>query len=148
MEKRKLVFKATDVPLWEMPNGLFRDSFQITDATCGPDTKVSAGLVWFAPGNDQGHLDSHDVDEVFYVISGHARYLADGHIYPVEPGDVIYCPAHTEHSFYTDDEMFKLFWLIAGQWSTDLKANKAEAEGEWHQVDAAKGWHIEGEKSA
>ena len=59
MADRKLVFKVSDVPMMELSDGRFRDVFQITDQTCGPDTKLSAGVVWLSPHNDAGHMDIH-----------------------------------------------------------------------------------------
>ncbi len=136
------IFKISDVPMMEMSNGLFRDVFQITDDTCGPDCHISAGIVWLAPNNHEGHLDTHTVDEAFYIISGHARYHSDGKFYDVGPGDVVYCPAGTKHTYYTDDEKLHLFWLIAGKWSTDLADIKAEVGKDWHEVDGTTGWHL------
>ena len=81
------------------------------------------------------------IGDAFYIISGHAQYFADGDLIDVEPGDTVYCPAGTEHTFFTGDEMLHLFWLIGGQWSTDLADIKAEVS-EWHEVDATTGWHL------
>ena len=141
MPEQSLVLKVTDVPMLEMANGQFRDVFQITDETFGPNTKLSAGQVWIAPGNTEGHIDTHEQDEAFYIISGHAQYLADGKRIDVEPGDTVYCPAGTEHTFFTGDEMLHLFWLIAGRWTTDLADIKSEVSG-WNEVDATTGWHL------
>jgi mannose-6-phosphate isomerase-like protein (cupin superfamily) len=144
MADRKLVFKVSDVPMMELADGRFRDVFQITDQTCGPDTKLSAGVVWLSPHNDAGHMDTHDQDEAFYIISGTGTYIADGVAYPVEGGDTVYCPARTEHTFHTGDDILQLFWLIAGQWSTDLEKIKNEVEGPgWREVDGATGWHLD-----
>ena len=141
MSKQNLVMKVTDVPMLEMANGKFRDVFQITDETFGPGTKISAGQVWLAPGNTEGHVDVHDVDEAFYIISGRAQYYADGDLIDVEPGDTVYCPAGTEHTFYTGEEMLHIFWLIAGEWSTDLADIKEEV-ADWVEVDGTSGWHL------
>ena len=141
MAAQGLVMKLTDVPMLEMANGKFRDVFQITDETFGPDTKISAGQVWLAPGNTEGHVDVHDQDEAFYIISGHAQYYADGELIDVEPGDTVYCPAGTEHTFYTGDEMLHIFWLIAGTWTTDLADIKQEV-ADWVEVDGTTGWHL------
>jgi len=37
--------------------------------------------------------------------------------------------------------MLHIFWLIAGEWSTDLADIKEEV-GDWVEVDGTSGWHL------
>ena len=136
-----VVFKVADTPMSEMPNGKFRDSWMITDRT-GTGKQLSAGLVWFAPDNTEGHPDVHDFDEVFYVIKGRARFVGDGVSHDVEAGDVVYCPKGMEHTYVTDDSPLVIFWCITEGWEhmdDDLKAEIAM----WKDVDPTAGWHAE-----
>jgi len=138
-ESPKIVFTPSDVPMYEMPNGKFRDSFMLTDQTCGAK-QFSAGLVWFAPQNTEGHLDVHTFDEAFYIISGSATFFAGGVSYQVKAGDVVYCPAGMEHTYYTGEDHLKIFWLIAVNWG-ELASIQEEVKTQWHVVDANSGWH-------
>jgi quercetin dioxygenase-like cupin family protein len=136
-----VVFKMSDTPMSEMPNGKFRDSWMITDRT-GTGKQLSAGLVWFAANNREGHPDTHAFDEVFYVIKGRARFVGDGVSHDVEAGDVVYCPAGMEHTYLTDDSPLMIFWCITEGWEkmgADLKAEIAA----WTSVDPTTGWHTE-----
>ena len=38
-------------------------------------------------------------DEVFYVISGQARYECDGHVFDAGPGDLVLLPVGSRHTF-------------------------------------------------
>ncbi len=140
MSAPKIVFTPADVPMYEMPNEKFRDSFMLTHDTCGAK-QFSAGLVWFAPHNTEGHLDVHTFDEAFYIISGKADFYGDGVTYPVKAGDVVYCPAGMKHSYFTGDDPLKIFWLIAANWG-DLTSIQEEIDAQWHKVDSASGWHV------
>ena len=136
-----VVFKVADTPMSEMPNGKFRDSWMLTDRD-GTGKELSAGLVWFARDNTEGHPDVHAFDEVFYVIKGRARFVGDGVSYDVEEGDVVYCPKGMEHTYVTDDSPLLIFWCITQGWEhmdDELKAEIAE----WKDVDPTTGWHTE-----
>lgn len=74
----------------------------VTDRT-GTGKRLSAGVVWFAPDNLEGHPDTHTFDEIFYIIKGTARFVAGGTEHQVQAGDVVYCPAGTEHTYLTDE---------------------------------------------
>ncbi len=47
----------------------------------------------------------HDLDELYFVISGTAQFYCDGESRPVKAGDTIFVAAHIEHRFHdiTDD---------------------------------------------
>ena len=75
----RYVFKVTDVPLIQSPDGTMRDSVMITEDTCGSD-QYTAGLFWVRPGTD-GHSDVHPAqDEVYYIISGSGTLVTGGRI--------------------------------------------------------------------
>ena len=137
----KIVFKVADCPMLEMPNGKFRDSFLVTDRT-GRGKGLSAGLVWFAPHNDEGHPDVHSFDEVFYIIDGRGRFVADGAEHAVETGDVVYCPAGMVHTYLTDDSHLQLFWCITSAWESMEESLLTEIAETWLEVDPRSGWHV------
>jgi mannose-6-phosphate isomerase-like protein (cupin superfamily) len=136
-----IVFKLGDGAMLEMPNGKFRDNFMITDSTVGAGKGLSAGLVWFAPGNHEGHPDMHEVDEVFYIIAGRGRFVADGVEHLVEAGDVVYCPAGMEHTYLTDESPLHLFWCITSGWESMEESLLSEIAETWREVPANEGWH-------
>lgn len=137
-----IVYRVADSPMLEMPNGKFRDSFMVTDRT-GPGKHLSAGLVWFSPSNLEGHPDAHTFDEVFYVIKGRARFVADGVEHDVQAGDVVYCPAGTEHTYLTDDSPLQIFWCITDGWEKMEQSLLDEITNTWRTVDPTTGWHTE-----
>ena len=64
---------------------------------------MNAGLYELAAGAYDPQ-QPHDEDEVYYVISGRARFLVDGNDMPVEPGTVLYVAAGIDHQFHTITE--------------------------------------------
>ncbi len=60
---------------------------------------ASINLTQMEPG---AHFGSHYhsiSDEIDFVIQGRANMLIDGKLHPIEPGDLIYIPPGTAHSF-------------------------------------------------
>lgn len=43
-------------------------------------------------------------DECFYIISGHATYLVDGRELPAGPGDFVFLPVGSTHTFIVSDD--------------------------------------------
>ena len=114
----RYVFKVTDVPLIQSPDGTMRDSVMITEDTCGSD-QYTAGLFWVRPGT-HGHSDMHPAqDEVYYIIQGRGILHLEGVEHRMEAGDVVFVPMGHEHSVSNDgDEVLSLFWAIGAGWST------------------------------
>lgn len=59
---------------------------------------LHAGLYVLAPGA-WDHQSPHEEDEVYFVMSGRARFQAGDEARAVGPGTVIYVAAHQEHRF-------------------------------------------------
>jgi mannose-6-phosphate isomerase-like protein (cupin superfamily) len=137
-----VVFKVSDSPMLEMPNGKFRDSFMVTDRT-GTGKGLSAGIVWFTPENVEGHPDTHEFDEVFYVIKGRAIFRGDGRDHVVTAGDVVYCPAGMEHTYITGKSPLQIFWCITNGWEKMDRALIDEINTTWRKVDPTSGWQTE-----
>jgi mannose-6-phosphate isomerase-like protein (cupin superfamily) len=113
----KVVFKITDVPLIESPDGTMRDSVMVTEDTCGAQ-QYTAGLFWVRPGT-RGHADRHQgQEELYYIFAGRGLVFIDGKPHKIEAGDVVFVPDGSEHYLVNDgDEALGLFWAIAKRWS-------------------------------
>ena len=64
---------------------------------------MNAGLYELAAGADDPQ-QPHDEDEVYYVISGRARFQVGNEDLPVVPGTVLYVAAGIEHGFHSITE--------------------------------------------
>ncbi|MEO0470754.1 MAG: cupin domain-containing protein [Bacteroidota bacterium] len=42
----------------------------------------------------------HDTDEVYYVVSGHGKFVAGGEETEVKPGSILFVKAEVEHRFF------------------------------------------------
>ena len=73
-------------------------------------------LVRVLPGCSIG-LHTHTTNmEVCRILSGHAKVLYDGEVYPLAPGDVHYCPQGHSHSVFNDgDEEMEMYCVVATQ---------------------------------
>ena len=73
-------------------------------------------LVRVLPGCSIGeHTHSANM-EACYILSGHAKVLYDGVVYPLAPGDVHYCPKGHSHSVFNDgDEEMTMYCVVAAQ---------------------------------
>jgi mannose-6-phosphate isomerase-like protein (cupin superfamily) len=134
----KTVIKVSDVPMLETPDGVMRDSV-LVDASTGAND-MTAGIVWVQP-NARIHEDSHEFDEVYYVIRGEAEVVVEDVPQRMEAGDVVLIPARKRHHVRNSgDGVFEIFWCIATGWET-LAAIQDEM-GKWPVVDGTSGWHL------
>ncbi len=87
-------------------NSFFRKELYTTDRT-------QIVVMSVEPGDDIG-LETHDLDQVLYFISGTGEYAVGNDRGEVKPGDVVVVPAHTQHNFLnTGKEPLKLFTVYA-----------------------------------
>lgn len=135
--KRKYVFKLSDLPFLESTDGTLRDSFMITDETCGAQ-QVTAGIVFIRP-HSQCHEDTHDVEEIFYIIQGRGKLTFDGKPVEVEAGDVVFMPAGVAHSVINDhDETYIALWAILQKWGDQHELR--EEINTWREIELNTGW--------
>jgi mannose-6-phosphate isomerase-like protein (cupin superfamily) len=73
---------------------------------------MSTGLYVLAAGEPDEQVP-HLEDEVYVVVSGSARFTTPGHTVQVEPGDVLFVPAHEEHRFSDVTEDLRLVVVFA-----------------------------------
>ena len=73
------------------------------------------GVYHLGKGADDGQRP-HDNDEVYYVESGRAMIRVEGEERAVQPGSVVYVPAHADHKFVqiTEDLKMLVFFSQAG----------------------------------
>jgi mannose-6-phosphate isomerase-like protein (cupin superfamily) len=74
---------------------------------------MSAGIYELAAGSEDPQ-QPHDKDEIYYVISGRARFSVNGGDMPVEPGTVLFVAARAEHRFHSIEEDLSLLVVFAG----------------------------------
>jgi len=72
----------------------------------------SAGLYRLSAGgiDRQG---PHTEDEIYFVVSGRARFASGNHDTAVEPGDLLFVPAHEPHRFHDITEDLELLVFFA-----------------------------------
>jgi mannose-6-phosphate isomerase-like protein (cupin superfamily) len=56
----------------------------------------------------------HTRDELYVVATGTSRFMLAGHEHAVEPGDVLFVPAYTEHRFLQFSEDFSTWVFFYG----------------------------------
>jgi mannose-6-phosphate isomerase-like protein (cupin superfamily) len=136
--KPKIVFKPSDVPLIESPDGTMRDSVMVTDESCGAQ-QYTAGLFFVRPGT-RGHADSHPgLEELYYIFAGRGTVVIDDEPHEMEAGDVVFIPSGATHYLKNDtSQTLGLFWAMATKWST-MTAIQREL-GKWRVVDPASEW--------
>lgn len=76
---------------------------------------LSMGIYHVAAGtNDRETHDPHDRDEVYVGISGRGRLVADGQVFEISEGTIVYVKAGVEHHFFDVEEDLSLLVLFAG----------------------------------
>jgi len=66
-------------------------------------TTLSTGLYRLTAGATDGQ-SPHDLDEVYYVVSGRSGFTAGGVEYDVEPGTVLFVAREVPHHFHDIEE--------------------------------------------
>jgi quercetin dioxygenase-like cupin family protein len=59
---------------------------------------ISAGIYSLSAGATDPQ-QPHSEDEIYYVISGKAKFTVGGQVYDAQPGAAIFVPAQVEHRF-------------------------------------------------
>jgi mannose-6-phosphate isomerase-like protein (cupin superfamily) len=78
---------------------------------CGAQ-HLEAGFYKLAPG-DISKNDTHEVEELYFVVSGTGRLVVDGQEFIVRRGMAVYLPPGCEHRTWNigDDELC-YFWVF------------------------------------
>jgi mannose-6-phosphate isomerase-like protein (cupin superfamily) len=75
-------------------------------------TDFSAGLYRLRAGGIDGQ-QPHTEDEVYFVVSGRARFSSADHDTTVGPGDILFVPAKEPHRFHQITEELELLVFFA-----------------------------------
>jgi mannose-6-phosphate isomerase-like protein (cupin superfamily) len=73
---------------------------------------MSAGLYVIEAGGEDPQ-SPHAQDEIYYVVTGRARFTSGGDEREVAAGDVLFVPAHEEHRFHSIAERLSLLVVFA-----------------------------------
>ena len=73
---------------------------------------MSAGLYVLEAGAEDPQ-SPHAQDEIYYVVSGRARFTSGGEERAAEAGDVLFVPAREEHRFHSIEERLSLLVVFA-----------------------------------
>lgn len=73
---------------------------------------LSAGF-YRLPMGAEDTQEPHTEDEIYYVISGRARFMASDRKASVSPGDLLFVPAHEVHRFVNIEEDLELLVFFA-----------------------------------
>lgn len=73
---------------------------------------LSMGL-YVLPAGDVDPQQPHTEDEVYYVVSGHARFTSGDEERDVQPGMVIFVEKGAEHRFHSITENLMLLVVFA-----------------------------------
>ncbi|MDH3254338.1 MAG: cupin domain-containing protein [Acidobacteriota bacterium] len=74
---------------------------------------MHAGLYELAAGA-RDLQEPHDADEIYYVVSGRARFSVGSEEVAAEPGSVLYVAAGVEHRFHTITEDLAMLVVFSG----------------------------------
>jgi len=50
---------------------------------------------------------------VYYVVSGHGRFISAGKDIPVQAGSILFVPAHAEHRFHNIEDDLRILVIFA-----------------------------------
>ena len=64
---------------------------------------LKAGLYYLEKGTSDPQ-QPHELDEIYYIISGRSGFVAGNESKEVRPGDILYVRAHLEHKFVDIEE--------------------------------------------
>jgi mannose-6-phosphate isomerase-like protein (cupin superfamily) len=113
--RKKLQFKATDVPLVEAPDRGMTNTVIINEETCGA-TAFTAGILYVPPGG-KSVTDIHQVDEFYYIIGGSGTVTVNGVPHQVQAGDLLFLPARWEHRITNEgNEIVAILWVTGETW--------------------------------
>ncbi len=55
----------------------------------------------------------HNLDELYYIISGRSKFTVDGEVRDINAGDTIFVAAHIEHRFHDIEEDLKILVIFS-----------------------------------
>jgi mannose-6-phosphate isomerase-like protein (cupin superfamily) len=61
-------------------------------------------LIYALAVGEEDKQTPHEEDEIYYVVKGNATLRVEDQEFPVEPGSILYVPAHAVHKFHSITE--------------------------------------------
>jgi mannose-6-phosphate isomerase-like protein (cupin superfamily) len=83
---------------------ILRDTYYLIHNENSPSKRLTMGQTTIYPsGSTTGHI--HDMEEVYYVISGEGVMVVGEDEYPIKAGDGLYVPPHVFHTTFQRGNM-------------------------------------------
>lgn len=106
----------SDDPIWEAFDledlGVRREESGVPWLPFLDVATMNAGLYVLAAG-DEDQQRPHELDELYYVVSGRATLEIEGEKQRVGPGSLVYVRAHTAHRFHSIEEELRILVLFS-----------------------------------
>ena len=142
----KAVVHRSDSHAWEAssPEPHKRTMGILFERDITPTKNISAGYVLIPPGNEQPKLSRHpDVEEIYYVLRGHGRFVLGEEEFDVRPGSAVYvAPGVSHRAINGPQEEMELLWFNSpsafgpvGAYS-EIVAQWRDVRGHTHPADA------------
>lgn len=107
------VVRLDDAMAWEAPGPNRRTMGVMFERDVTPTRSIAGGYVRIPPGSEQVKLSVHpDGEEIYFVVSGLARFHLDDEIHDMEPQSAVYVAPGTPHrATNIGDEDLVLFFV-------------------------------------
>ena len=76
------------------------------------DIKWSAGIYHLEAGS-KDQQSPHDFDELYYVIEGKSKFMADSELAKVIPGSILWVKAKVDHRFYDIEQDLQVLVIFS-----------------------------------
>lgn len=76
------------------------------------EATLRAGL-YMLPAGGEDLQEPHDREKVYYVLEGRSKVTVGGRTHDVQPGAVLYVPAHTPHRFHDIEAALQLLMFFS-----------------------------------
>ncbi len=100
-------------PDWTLPDARKVGAIR-TACTRMEGTAFSAGVVLILMGQT-APLHANSGEQVMFQVEGDVAFEIDGHSYPLEPGDMLFLPAHTPYAYRNTGRDTASFISVIGE---------------------------------
>ncbi|MEO1049183.1 MAG: cupin domain-containing protein [Bacteroidota bacterium] len=64
--------------------------------------------MYILPAGGEDNQNPHELDEVYYIVSGRGKFVSEGQKLDVKPGTILYVKAKTSHRFEDIEQELKI----------------------------------------
>ena len=91
---------------------ILRDTYYLIDPESSPSKNLTMGYTVIYPtGKTTGHAHD-DMEEVYYILSGHGKMVIGGDEFPIQAGDAFYVPfGHFHVTYNTGNQPLAMVWV-------------------------------------